>query len=198
MTFSVVIPVYNGAATIMRAVESVLNQSLKPLQVIVVDDGSADETVSILERRYSGEVKLIKLPVNSGSSAARNAGMDAATGAYIAFLDADDTWHPDKLAAVNRVLKENPGIAFLFHLSTLSDFVKTDVENPRVQKLGFARLLKGNFIQTPCAIVRNDTSFRFEHTMRYMEDYDLWLRIAYMHSIYFSKLRLTIFDIHVS
>lgn len=192
MTFSVVIPVYNGAATIERAVESVLGQILKPLEIIVVDDASTDNTVSLLERKFSGAIKLIKLQENGGSSVARNAGMDAARGAYIAFLDADDTWHPDKLTVTNKILMEHPGIALFYHSRTLSHFDGTVPGRVgSVKMLSFARLLKGNYVHTPCAVIRNDTSFRFEPTMRYMEDYDLWLRIAYSHKVYFCPQKLT-------
>jgi len=192
MTFSVVIPVYNGAATIERAVESVLGQTLKPLEIIVVDDCSTDNSVGILERKYSGVIKLIKQRENGGSSVARNAGMDAAKGAYIAFLDADDTWHPDKLFVTNKILREHAGIALFYHAKTLSEFDNAAASGEgSVKMLSFTRLLRGNYIHTPCAVIRNDTSFRFEPSMRYMEDYDLWLRIAYNQKVYFCPQKLT-------
>lgn len=191
MTFSVVIPVYNGAATIERAVESVLAQTYKPLEIIVVDDASTDDSVSLLERKFSGAIKLIKLHENGGSSVARNVGMDAAKGAYIAFLDADDTWHPEKLAVTNKILMEHPGIALCYHSRTLSAFDDTVKRGEgSVKMLSFARLLRGNYVHTPCAVIRNDTSFRFEPSMRYMEDYDLWLRIAYRYKVYFCPQKL--------
>jgi len=192
MTFSVVIPVYNGAATIERAVESVLAQTYKPLEIIVVDDASTDDSVSLLERKFSGAIRLIKLQENGGSSIARNAGMDAARGAYIAFLDADDTWHPDKLFVTDKILREHAGIALFYHSKTLVDFDNTAVSREgRMKMLSFARLLRGNYVHTPCAVIRNDTSLRFEPTMRYMEDYDLWLRIAYNQKVYFCPQKLT-------
>lgn len=191
MTFSVVIPVYNGAATIERAVDSVLAQTHKPLEIIVVDDGSTDDSVGILERKYSGAIKLIKLHENGGSSVARNAGMDTAKGAYIAFLDADDTWHPEKLFVTNKILREHPGIALFYHARTFLEFDDTVASGEgSVKMLGFSRLLRGNYVHTPCAVIRNDTSFRFEPSMRYMEDYDLWLRIAYNQKVYFCPQKL--------
>ncbi|MBX2906235.1 MAG: glycosyltransferase family 2 protein [Taibaiella sp.] len=191
MTYSVVIPVYNGADTIIRAVDSVLIQTLQPLEIIVVDDASTDETVSLLERTFSGQVKIVRLGSNEGSAAARNAGMDVAIGAYIAFLDADDTWHPEKLHVTNAILSEHPGVALFYHSSTLKEFDKTIVKpEGSVKMLSFARLLRGNYVHTPCAVIRNDTSFRFEPSMRYMEDYDLWLRIAYRHKVFFCPQKL--------
>lgn len=192
MTYSVVIPVYNGASTITRAVESVLSQTFKPLEIIVVDDASTDETVSLLERTFSGQVKIVRLRSNEGSAAARNAGMDVATGAYIAFLDADDAWHPEKLYITNAILSEHPGVTLFYHSSTLQEFARSSVRpDGSLKMLSFARLLRGNYVHTPCAVIRNDTSFRFEPSMRYMEDYDLWLQIAYRHKVFFCPQKLT-------
>lgn len=192
MKFSVVIPVYNGAATIERAVESVLAQSKPAFEIVVVDDASTDSTVSRIGGRFGGQVNLIRLKENGGSSVARNAGMEAATGDYIAFLDADDTWHRDKLRIVEEALASNPGIGLLFHRSTAADFETLPLPvYSGVSKISFLSLLPRNIIQTPCAVLRNDPAFRFEPSMRYMEDYDLWLRVTYRHGAYFLDLPLT-------
>ena len=118
--FSVVIPTFNAAKTVVSSVNSCLHQSLAPFEIIVVDDGSTDETVSLLEGQFSDTIKLIKLPENCGPAHARNVGIKAARGHYIAFQDADDYWHPEKLAIINKILLANPTIKFLFHPFTLS------------------------------------------------------------------------------
>lgn len=192
MTFSVVIPVYNGAATIARAVESVLAQSRPADEVIVVDDASSDDTLQTLRARFGDKVLTVSLPVNRGSGAARNAGMDVATGDYIAFLDADDSWHTEKLRIVSEALSANPGVAFLYHLSTSADFShQSQIAYTGMEKVPAARLLAGNFIHTPCVVIRNESGFRFASSMRYMEDYDLWLRIAMKHGVYRLGMQLT-------
>ena len=92
---SVVIPAYNQARYVAEAIDSALAQLRKPLEVIVVDDGSTDETPAVLQR-YGAPVRVIRQR-NAGIGAARNAGVAAARGDYVAFLDADDVWHPRKL-----------------------------------------------------------------------------------------------------
>ena len=94
-TVSVIIPAYNRAHYIREAIESALQQSHRPLEIIVVDDGSTDETPQILAT-YSEPVRVFR-QVNQGVAAARNLGVSHARGEYVAFLDSDDLWHPEKL-----------------------------------------------------------------------------------------------------
>ena len=94
---SVVIPAYRSAATIGRAIRSVLEQTHPATEIIVVDDGSPDDQAALVNQAYGGRVTLVRKP-NGGAASARNSGMDWATGDYIAFLDADDYWEADKLA----------------------------------------------------------------------------------------------------
>jgi glycosyltransferase involved in cell wall biosynthesis len=94
---SVVLPVFNGELCVGRAVQSVLRQTMSDLELVVVDDGSADRTSRVVSRYSERRLKFVKLTNNSGTSAARNAGISLARGEYIAFLDSDDEWLPDKL-----------------------------------------------------------------------------------------------------
>lgn len=96
-TVSVVLPVFNGETFVGRAVQSVLRQTMSDLELLVVDDGSTDRTSTVISRYSEPRLKLVKLATNSGAAAARNAGIDQARGEYIAFLDSDDEWMPDKL-----------------------------------------------------------------------------------------------------
>jgi len=190
--FTVIIPVYNAARTIERAISSVLGQSFPAFELIVIDDASTDKTCEILETNYQGKVTLIKKLFNSGSSATRNAGMDAATGDYFAFLDADDVWHKDKLMLLNTILQARPDIRLFYHPYTQEHILDKNLpEDITIYKLPFIKLLPGNIIATSCAVVRNAADFRFEPTMRYTEDFDLWLRIGYKYSIYFINIPLT-------
>lgn len=188
--FSVVIPAYNAGKTIARAITSVLAQSYPAHEIIVVDDSSKDDTVDLVEQYPA--IRLIRKIKNQGSSAARNAGLDAATGDYIAFLDADDIWHEHKLMLVNTILSSRANINFFFHRYTLQPIGHQDLpEDIKIYKLPFIRLLFSNSIATPCAIMINDPSFRFEPSMRFSEDYDLWLRLAYKYRAYFIDVPLT-------
>ena len=107
MHVSVIVPSYNREKTIKRCLDSILNQSYPASEIIVVDDGSTDKTLDILNREYLTEVTVIKQE-HKGSQAARNLGIQAAKGEYIAFLDSDDEWLPDKLEIQVRELRKNP------------------------------------------------------------------------------------------
>jgi glycosyltransferase involved in cell wall biosynthesis len=110
-TFSVVIPVYNGAATIARAIESVLAQTFAPSQLIVVDDGSTDETARVVAK--FGERVTYLYQANAGVSAARNNGAQRAMGEWLAFLDADDWYYPDRLRWHAEWIGRDPALDFL-------------------------------------------------------------------------------------
>ncbi len=103
---SVVIPTYNRAAFICRAVDSALGQTYAPLEVVVVDDGSKDDTREVL-RKYGDRIRYVAKE-NGGVSSARNVGVREATGEYIAFLDSDDTWVPEKLAVQMDIFRAHP------------------------------------------------------------------------------------------
>ena len=94
---SVIIPAYNRAGTVDRSLRSVLNQSVHDFEIIVVDDGSSDNTVSVVESFADARIRLLRHDSNLGAGPARNTGMQAAEGDYIAWLDSDDEWFPDKL-----------------------------------------------------------------------------------------------------
>ncbi len=106
-TVTVVIPVYNGERFIRRAVDSILRQTYPVTQIIVVDDGSKDATRQIVETEYRDQVTLLRQQ-NGGPAKARNAGLGIATGEFIAFLDADDWWEPEKIATQVNVLRQHP------------------------------------------------------------------------------------------
>ena len=110
--FSVIIPAWNSAATLARAIDSVLVQDGVELEVIVVDDASTDHTADILAA-YAGRIRVLTQPGNRGVAAARNLGAQAARGRWLAFLDADDIYYPDRLGAHARWLAEDPTLDFL-------------------------------------------------------------------------------------
>jgi glycosyltransferase involved in cell wall biosynthesis len=111
---SAVVPTYNRASYVCRAIDSILGQSLQPDEIIVVDDGSTDGTASLLRNRYEGRVEVIE-QANGGVSAARRAGLQAASGDWIAFLDSDDEWLPGRLEAMAQAAERlDEDVACLF------------------------------------------------------------------------------------
>lgn len=118
MRVSVIIPTYNFGNYVLEAIDSVTKQTYEDLELIVVDDGSTDHTSQVLEQ--AKDSRLVKIRIkNSGVSAARNTGLEAARGKYIAFLDADDRWLPTKLEKQIRMLEQEPSVGLVF-----TDFVK--------------------------------------------------------------------------
>ena len=195
MRFSAVIPARN-APHLSAAIDSCLNQKLKPHEIIVVDDASSLHPAELLRRPFaaecnSGLLKLITLSQNRGPSAARNTGWDAATGDFVAFLDADDRWDEGKLAVVYAWLAENPGIDWLAHDYAVGA-TEPDQSGADPTRLSLRRLLVSNPGQTSSVVLRRSLAQRFDERMRHSEDYDLWLRIAAAgHGCYFSPATLT-------
>jgi len=190
---SVVIPCYCCSETIERAVSSVINQTQLPVEIWLVDDASPDDGRTLnklhkLKGKYTGtvQIEIIALPVNGGPSVARNAGWDAATQPYIAFLDADDAWHPQKLEIQYGWMKEHPEIVLTGHQYL---WLKEDsfpqsgeplpkAEESQVRRITKLALLFSNRFSTPSVMLKNELPFRFEPQKRYSEDYLLWLQIT--------------------
>ena len=116
---SVIIAVYNGAATIDRALESVFAQTFSDYEIVVVNDGSTDDTASVLSR-HADRIRVIT-QTNRGLSAARNAGARASSGEYLAFIDDDDEWMPAKLARCVPILDADPECALVYTLALKVD-----------------------------------------------------------------------------
>jgi glycosyltransferase involved in cell wall biosynthesis len=186
---SAIVPCYRCTETIARAVASIAAQTLPPEEVLLVEDCSGDEgkTLDLLYRlrqQYQDRmaVKIITLEKNGGAAVARNAGWDAATQPYIAFLDADDEWHPKKLDIQHGYMRENPQIAVTGHQHTVLpgskplplDFSVSSYKN--VSPLG---LLFKNYFPTSSVMLKTAAPFRFPAERRYGEDAYLWRRLAF-------------------
>lgn len=191
---SVVIPAFNSAGTIARAIESVLRQDEPTVEIIVVDDGSTDGTSELLAVSYPEQVIVIRQE-NRGAAAARNRGIARARGEFVAFLDADDEWVPGKLRLQIDRMEANPGAALCFtDMSHWEHGREVNRSYLRERGLGacggriFDRLLQECFIFTPTVVVRR-TVFEavgpFDESLRICEDYDLWLRIAERYELIF-------------
>ena len=196
-TVCVVIPVHNGAATVAVAIDSAVRQTRRPTEIIVVDDASTDSTRSVVDglaRESDVPIRLLSTPVNGGPGVARNVGWDAAGTDLVAFLDADDEWHPQKLEIQVSIMESAPGLVMSAHDRTVGDRPKwRRIEHARVswRDYGFRDFLVRNRCATPSVIVRRDIDERFDPDLRRAEDYFLWLSIARIHGpVRFAEMAL--------
>ncbi len=182
-----VIPCYRCALTIERAIQSVLDQTVLPREIILVDDFSNDagQTLAVLNNiqrlNVSLPVHIISLSKNGGPGTARSAGWDLAVQQYIAFLDADDSWHPKKIEIQWGWMSRHPDVALSGHGTTMiadSSLAPKILTEFAVQQISFNRLLVKNWFPTRSVMLRRDIPYRFTPGKRYAEDYLLWLRIA--------------------
>lgn len=181
---SVLVPCFRCAGTIHDAVASIAAQTLQPAEVLLVDDGSGDDTLATLYRIAStyeaGWIKVIALAANGGPSRARNAGWERAEQPYIAFLDADDSWGPRKLELQMAALEADPAIALIAHLMVERErgAPVPDLRLPvRTQIIPRSRQLLHNPFRTPSVVLRRDLPFRFDEDLRHSEDFLLWSQI---------------------
>jgi glycosyltransferase involved in cell wall biosynthesis len=191
MLVSVIIPTYNRARTIERAVNSVLAQTWKEMEIIVVDDGSTDQTGELL-KVYGDKIRVINQQ-NGGASAARNTGIKAATGEIISFLDSDDEWFPSKTERQVKLLQctELAGVVccvcnakMLFSSGTVTSFQAARLHPKQVEGVWSnpAEVLATRFLffNQVVAVRRKalDQTGYFRENLRIMEDYDLALRLS--------------------
>ena len=182
---SVIIPCYRCSDTIERAVRSVEAQTLRPAEIILVDDASGDGTLDRLRalqaRLGEDRVRIVQMDENGGPAAARNAGWEAATQPYIAFLDADDSWHSRKIGLQYEYMASRPEVAYTCHACVCVGESDAEPELPEVweaRRISRRWIMMGNPSPTPTVMLRRDIPFRFEHDLRYSEDYPLWMRIV--------------------
>lgn len=183
---SVVIPCYRCADTIAAAVASIAAQTRRPAQVVLVDDASGDGTLQVLgevaQAHPAGWVDVVAAPVNGGPSRARNLGWGRATQPYIAFLDADDTWVPQKIALQMAALEADPDIALIAHRMRVRDRAQPLPPlrgGVRTHIVGRRRLLLNNPFPTASVVLRRDLPFRFNEDFRRVEDFLLWAQIGF-------------------
>lgn len=191
---SIIIPVFNGARFISDAIDSIFRQTFQDFEVIMIDDGSTDETREIVSR-YRG--LIYHYQENQGRPAARNTGLRHARGEYVAFLDADDIWNPDRLERGVNLLNAEPEIGLLHGEVTAIDahgaqdesytkWLRNFYVRERQKGSGYLRLLDR------CAIFSSSVLFRrkcidevgfYDMSFPIYEDYDWYLRLASVHRI---------------
>jgi glycosyltransferase involved in cell wall biosynthesis len=190
-TVAAVIPTFNSSLTIERALESVVGQTRLPTEVIVIDNASEDDTVARVRTfasKYPRITWVIEVsPTNIGPGAARNRGWNLATSDFIAFLDSDDSWHPEKLRLQGEVVRMFPESVLFGHgylVLRPGEVALRDVDERRntvVDRFQLHYFLIRNRLSTPTVMLRREITHRFPIDFWYGEDYALWLRVVATH-----------------
>ncbi len=185
--FSIVIPVYNAADFIKKTLDSIKNQSYKIYEVLITNDGSTDSTEKVLKdykRLNPGFPLNFVTQENSGVSTARNNSIFRSSGDYVAFLDQDDWWFPNKLERAAETLNSHEGIDVLYHEAIVVNWKKGSKSNRlgAIKEPLYLNLLFGRSkIGISTAVAKRDVLVKeggFTTSYIYSEDYDLWLRLA--------------------
>jgi len=203
---SVIIPAFNAEKTIQRAIYSTLNQGVS-LEIIVVDDCSADQTVNILKKLQNhgfANIRIFTTPQNMGASGARNIGIKEAKSDFIAFLDADDVWLPQKISKQLAILRNNTECSIVscdsFKVSPAGNMLTRAHNNksPIAGNTAWKVLLRYNFIPTPTVMTRTVLLKEiggFDESLCVGEDLDLWISLAKRGSVeYVPEILVHYFD----
>lgn len=177
-----VIPTFNDCATVLDAIRSVLGQTAPPAEIILVDDASSDGTPNLVAENFGDRVRLVRID-HGGPSRARNAGLDAAQEPYVAFLDADDVWHPEKLAMQMSILQRDSSVGLVAcdwvrHSEQWTDALPKTVSESVVS---YRDMLILNRFQTSTVVARTElvrSVGNFDPDVDGAEDWDLWVRLA--------------------
>jgi len=182
---TVIIPTYNRAKLINRAINSVLNQTYNNIELIIIDDASEDNTEEIVKSINDDRITYIKLEVNKGACNARNIGIKEAKGKYITFQDSDDEYHKDKIEKqLNNLINNNSDLDFCKieiinndkHFVFPNEKQRKSISNNKI----LDELCNGNFISTQAIFVKTDCikKYLFDPEMPRLQDYDLVLRMV--------------------
>jgi len=187
--FSVVIPTYNCANNLKQTIQSVLDQTFSAFEVLVMDDGSTDNTEAVVEAFQDTRIHYAWAENSGGPATPRNRGIEVARGEWVCFLDADDLWNHDKLEKVAGVIAENDDVDVVSHsvnVLMVDTGQRSNLKGGPYEKDFYKLILtQGNRIITSATTVRR--SFLVQHKLRLnqapdyviVEDYDFWLRIAF-------------------
>ena len=192
--FSVIIPLYNKAPYIAKAIESVLGQTYRDFEVIVIDDGSIDQSLEVAKTFENKSITIVSQP-NSGVSTARNNGVKLAKYPYICFLDADDWWHPTFLEEMKRLITDFPdagiygsgyyivknGQERIAPIGVPQGFERGIIDYCEVYAKTLCMPLTSISVVIPKHIFDEEKGFKSQ--LKFGEDFDLWIRIALKHKV---------------
>ncbi|MEQ8381118.1 MAG: glycosyltransferase [Coleofasciculus sp. A1-SPW-01] len=181
---SVIIPVYNGKETIKETITSVLNQTFSDIEILVINDGSTDGTLEVVDSIQDPRLNVFSY-ANAGLAASRNRGFALARGDYVSFMDADDLWTPDKLEAQFKALQATPQAAVAYSWTDyIDEFGHFLYPGSHVTETGdiLAKLLLNNVLENGSnALIRKQALQEvggFDESLTAAEDWDMWLRLA--------------------
>ncbi|MGD2183358.1 glycosyltransferase [Lusitaniella coriacea] len=185
---SIVIPVYNGSITIQETIESVLNQTFQDIEILIINDGSNDKTLEVISKFEDPRIQVFSYS-NAGLAVSRNRGIAKATGDYIAFLDADDLWTPDKLQAQWQELQENPDAAVAYSWTDYIDESSQFLFSGRRTSLSgdvYPELLVRNLLENGSNPLIRQQALKeigdFDPLVNAAADRDMYLRLAARYS----------------
>ena len=192
--FSVIIPLYNKAPYVAKAIESVLGQTYRDFEVIVIDDGSTDQSLEVAKTFENKSITIVSQP-NSGVSTARNNGVKIAKYPYICFLDADDWWHPTFLEEMKRLITDFPdagiygsgyyivknGQERIAPIGVPQGFERGIIDYCEVYAKTLCMPLTSISVVIPKHIFDEEEGFKSK--LKFGEDFDLWIRIALKHKV---------------
>jgi glycosyltransferase involved in cell wall biosynthesis len=196
ISFAVIIPVFNGAAFVAKAIESCLKQTVLPNEIIVVDDGSTDATETVVRSFQSHLIRFLQNEKNSGPSLARNLGMRSATSSWILFLDADDIFHPRKTELVLQCIQHNKSIRAIGHSFNIIKADGSGIElnlrsgTPVSERLSVFKTLLRNPMVTPSLAVAAANEIYFNEQLKYAEDHDFIVRTAEKFGLWYIDIPL--------
>jgi glycosyltransferase involved in cell wall biosynthesis len=197
--FSVIIPTFNRSAFLRKAVDSVLGQTFPDLELIIVDDGSADGTGELIKSYNDRRIKYVYQD-NTGVSSARNKGLDIACGTFIAFLDSDDFWVPEKLERAAEYIRRYPKIN-IFHTEEVwyrgGELLNQKRKHKKPSGYVYTNALALCCISISTAVIKKDVFEAvgsFDESLEACEDYDFWLRATNRYEVKLIPEELTIKD----
>ena len=200
---SVIVPTYNRQDLVVETVNSILEQTYEKVQVVVINDGSEDDTASVLDGLRSRDDRVVPVEqVNSGQVRARNHGLQVATGEYIAFLDSDDTWAPTKLEKQLRKFVGKVGMVYcgIIEVDGDGNQIREILCEPGIRGDIYDRLLVKNRMTGGTVIVKHsvlDEVGNFDESLSAAENWDLWIRIAERYEIDFVNEPLVNYRVHI-
>jgi glycosyltransferase involved in cell wall biosynthesis len=201
---SIVVPAFNAERFVAETIESVCAQTHRNWELIVVDDGSTDDTASVVQRMDDARVRLVKIPHSGLPAIARNRGIAESRAPNVAFLDADDVWRPAKLERQLEMLGARPRVGLIHCAAEVLDDPTAPVAKPTGHgKPLLIRLLETNFIYNSSVLVRRSVLdehgvFDTDPGLRGTEDYELWLRLAVAVEFAYVPEPLLLYRIHAA
>lgn len=193
---SIIITAYNKGMYIGKTIRSVLKQSFQDFEIIIVDNGSTDNTREVISDFSDKRIRYFFQEHSGGPACTRNRAMSLANGEYFAFLDGDDSWQPEKLARCVKVLRDNPHIGLVCHHQAVlynAKLAGVRLCGPDSENLYEGLLLKGICIPMSSVVIRSSIFFnenlKFSEEAKYatVEDYEYWLRLSRKHRFYFLR-----------